>query len=377
MIKAFKYLCPAFLVCLVFSCSSESPIPAGSVAALKDRFEDDFLIGVAVNTDQIYEKDARAAAIISREFNSLTAENIMKCEIIHPEWSTYDFEAADKLADYSEKSGMFLVGHTLIWHSQLAPFVQQIRSQDSMRLFLQEHITTIVQRYDGKVQGWDVVNEALEEDGSFRKSVFYELLGEAYIVEAFRLAQAASPDTELYYNDYNIENPRKRAGAIRIVKMLQENGIRIDGVGIQGHWSLKNFPLEELEKSILEFSALGVKVMITELDLGVLPNPWDMTGADVNENFEYDPAMNPYTAGLPQEVSNEFTEKYTALFQLLRKHKDKIHRVTFWGLSDANSWLNDWPVKNRTNYPLLFDRNYEPKPAYFSIGNDRAPHRKS
>jgi endo-1,4-beta-xylanase len=367
----FKYVPYCLFLSIVLlaflACNSNSESSDQSSRGLKDYFEDDFLIGVAINEDQIFERDIKAKNLIPKEFNSITPENIMKSVIIHPEWDKYNFEAADKMAEYCKKNDMFLVGHTLVWHSQLAPFVQKIKSRDSLELYLEQHINTIAKRYDGKVNGWDVLNEALNEDGTYRNSIFYELMGEDYIVKAFQLAQAASPNAELYYNDYNIEQPKKRAGAIRIIKLLQEKGVRIDGVGIQGHWGLKNFPIEEIEKSILEYHALGMKVMITELDLGVLPNPWDFSGADVNTNFEYDPKMNPYKEGLPQEVSDDFTDKYTQLFKLFHKRKDKISRITFWGVSDANTWLNDWPVRGRTNYPLLFDRNYEPKPAYHSI----------
>ncbi|MBK8653369.1 MAG: endo-1,4-beta-xylanase [Haliscomenobacter sp.] len=345
------------------------PQPAASnpQPGLKEVFAGDFFIGAALNNSQIQEKDSLAKDLIPAQFNSVTAENIMKCEIIHPGWSDYNFTLADQLAAYSEKHQMQFVGHTLIWHSQLAPFVRQIKSADSLDLFMKTHITTIASRYKGKVDGWDVVNEALEENGSMRKSIFYNLLGDAYIEKAFQYAQDAAPGTELYYNDYNIEQPAKRAGAIALVKRLKEKGIRIDGVGIQGHWSINSLNLQHIEESIQAFSALGVKVMFTELDLTVLPNPWDLQGADVNQNFQGNPAMNPYPQGLPDSVNAVLADKYKALFALFLKHKESVSRVTFWGVSDRNSWLNNWPIRNRTNYPLVFDRNYQPKPAYYSI----------
>jgi endo-1,4-beta-xylanase len=211
------------------------------------------------------------------------------------------------------------------------------------------------------------VNEALEEDGTMRRSLFYEKLGEDFVVEAFRLAQKAAPNTELYYNDYNIEQPKKRAGAIALIKKIQAAGIRIDGVGIQGHWRAYNIPLKEIEESILEFSALGIKVMFTELDLGVLPNPWDSDAADVNQKAEYSAKMNPYANGLPDTMQAKLAKGYSDLFSLFLKHKDKIDRVTFWGVNDGQSWLNGWPIPGRTNYPLLFDREFKPKPAYYQV----------
>jgi len=225
-----------------------------------------------MNTPQIEEKDAAADALIKQQFNAVTPENIMKAEIIERKWNTFNFDLADKLVAFAEKNNIKVNGHTLIWHSQLPAFVRRIQSVDSFRTFFTNHINTIAGRYDGKVFSWDVVNEALNEDGTLRKSIFLDKLGDNYIVEAFRLAQKASPHSKLYYNDYNIEQPKKRAGAIAIIKKIQAAGVRIDGVGIQGHWRADNVPFADIEESIKEFSALGIEVMFTELDLGVLKN---------------------------------------------------------------------------------------------------------
>lgn len=335
--------------------------------SLKNAFKNDFLIGTAINTFQIEEKDSQARRLIPEQFNSITPENIMKCEVIQPGWNEYHFDLADKFVEYGRKHHMFIVGHTLIWHSQLSPFVKNIKSSDSLLLFMTNHINTVAGRYAGKVQSWDVVNEALNEDGTLRNSIFLEKLGEDYIRIAFELAAKAAPNTELYYNDYNIEQPKKRAGAIAMIKKLKAAGTRIDGIGIQAHWSINNLSLEEIEKSILEYSALGLKVSFTELDLTCLPNPWDLKGSDVNQNYEGSPFMNPYPDNLPDSVQTRLAKNYEDLFKLFIKHKDKIERVTFWGVYDGQSWLNNWPIRGRTNYPLLFDRNYKPKPAYVKI----------
>lgn len=358
--------CLYFFVCLL-ACETPKEITTVGSKGLKVHYENDFLIGAAVNGKQIAEQDPKALILLPKEFNSITAENIMKCEIIHPEWSKYNFELADKLVELGKKHNMFNIGHTLIWHSQLAPFVKSIKGKDSLMLFMRNHIQTIASRYDGKIHGWDVVNEALDEDGSMRKSIFLDLLGDNYVTEAFRLAQKSSPNAELYYNDYNIEQPKKRAGAISLIKKIKASGVRIDGVGIQGHWSVNGLPLKDIEQSIIEYSELGLKVMFTEVDITVLPNPWDLQGADVNQNFPGSPFMNPYANGLPDSVQTALAMQYENLFKLFLKHKDKISRVTFWGISDANSWLNGWPIKDRTNYPLLFDRNYQPKAAYHKL----------
>jgi endo-1,4-beta-xylanase len=339
---------------------------------LKTAFKKDFLIGTALGSDYISEKNPVANRLIKSEFNTITAENIMKAEVIHPAKGKYDFTMADKFIAYGQKNKMHIVGHTLVWHSQLPKFANKITNPDSLRAFLQDHIQTVAGRYAGKINSWDVVNEALNEDGTLRESIFYKQLGEGYIKEAFDMAAKADPNAELYYNDYNIEQPAKRAGAIALIKKLQASGTKIDGVGIQGHWSLLGAPIEEIEASIIAFSELGIKVAFTELDITVIPNPWDLKGAEVNQSFasfEGDPKMNPYPESLPDDVQKALTKRYVDIFKLFLKHKDKISRVTFWGVNDGHSWLNGWPIKGRTNYPLLFDRNYLPKPAYRAVLN--------
>ncbi|MFT3843730.1 MAG: endo-1,4-beta-xylanase [Lacibacter sp.] len=360
--KTFLFIALFALNSSVISCTAQT-----TNASLKDLYKKDFFIGTALNAPQIKQQDPAAANIITTQFNAVTAENIMKCEVIHPGWNNYDFKLADQFVAYGQKNKQFIVGHTLIWHSQLAHFVKTIKDKDSLLQFMTTHINTIVTRYAGKVNGWDVVNEALEEDGSLRQSIFYNLLGEDYIVKAFHLAQAADPKAELYYNDYNIELPKKRAGAIALIKKLQAAGVRIDGVGIQGHWRYNKVPLKDIEDAIKEYAALGIKVMFTEVDLGVIPNPWDSDAADVNMKAEYSAKMNPYTAGVPDSVLAEQAVSYQNLFGLFLKYKNNISRITFWGLNDGQSWLNDWPIKGRTNYPLLFDRQFKPKPAFYKV----------
>ena len=353
---------------LIAGCTNTKRISASTeMPSLKDVFKEDFAIGTALNAEQIEEKEPNAAKLVPQQFNAITPENIMKAEEIHPEWNRYNFDLADKIVAYGKKHNMQVNGHTLIWHSQLPQFVRNMKDVDSVRRFFNDHITTIASRYAGKVYSWDVVNEALEEDGTLRKSIFLEKLGEDYIVEAFRLAQKADPNAKLYYNDYNIEQPKKRAGAIALIKKVQAAGVRIDGVGIQGHWRAYNVPLQDIEQSIQEFAALGVEVMFTELDLGVLAHPWDGNTADVNKTAEYNAKMNPYAAGLPDSMQVKLTKGYEDLFRLFLKHNDKISRVTFWGVNDGQSWLNDWPIRGRTNYPLLFDRQFKPKPAFYRI----------
>lgn len=348
------------------SCNSSKKITTeANVPSLKEVFKKDFLIGTALNANEIQQKDPKADALIQQQFDAITPENVMKCEVINPQWGVYNFDLADKYVEYGNQHHMAVIAHNLIWHSQLSPFVRKIKSADSLRQFLTDHITTIASRYDGKVKGWDVVNEALNEDGTMRKSIFERLLGDDFVTEAFRLAQKAAPHTELYYNDYNIEQPAKRAGCIALIKKMQAAGVRIDGVGIQGHWHLGKIPLKEIEESIQQFSALGIKVMITELDIDVLGR--NVQGADVNQRMQGNAQMNPYVNGLPDSVQQQLADDYSALFKLFLKYKDKISRVTFWGVNDGQSWLNGWPIPGRTNYPLLFDREFKPKPVFYKV----------
>ena len=335
--------------------------------SLKRAFKNDFYIGTALNDNQINEKNLEVDCLIVSQFNSITPENIMKCKAIHPQWNTYNFDLADKYVAYGKKNKMFVIGHTLVWHKQLSPFVKNIKSKDSLQLFLTNHINTVAGRYKGKVDGWDVVNEALNKDGSYRKSIFLEKLGEDYLITAFKLAEKAAPATELYYNDFNIEQPKKRAGAIALLTKIKNSGARIDGVGIQGHWKLNSPSVQEIEESIVAFSKLGLKVMITELDVSVLPSPKKLVGANVNQNFAEDSKMNLYSKGLPDSMQIKLAQRYEDLFKIFIKHKDKISRITFWGVNDSQSWLNDWPIKKRTDYPLFFDRNNKPKKVYNQV----------
>jgi len=336
-------------------------------SSLKDAFRKDFLIGTAMNAWQIEGKDTAAVRIIKQQFNSVTPENCMKAEVIHPGWDKYDFTLADKLVAFAGANHIKINAHNLIWHSQLPAFMRHMQSADSVKQYFENHIAKVAGRYDGKVDSWDVVNEALNEDGTLRKDIFLDKLGDDYIVEAFRLAQKAAPHSKLYYNDYNIEQPKKRAGAIALIKKIQAAGVRIDGVGIQGHWKSGDVPMKDIEESIKEFSALGIKVMFTELDLSVLPNPWDKTTADVGATAQGSEKMNPYTNGLPDSAQQLLAKSYADLFTLFMKYKRDISRVTFWGVNDGESCLNGFPIRGRTNYPLLFDRNFKTKPAFYSV----------
>ena len=355
------------LTLLLIGCGSNSSRKELN-KSLKDTFKDKFYIGAALNANQILGTDSVQKNLIKTEFNSITAENIMKSMHIHPARDSFNFDLPDKFVELGEKNNMFILGHTLIWHSQLSPFIRTITDSTEMVDLMNDHISTIVGRYKGRIDAWDVVNEALNDDGTLRKTVFLEVLGERYLALAFKLAAEADPDADLYYNDYSMTNPNKRKGAIALVKKLQEQGVKVDGIGMQGHWDLNYPSLEEIETSIIEYASLGVKVAITELDVSVIPMPWDFSGADVNVKFESsDPTMNPYPESLPDSIQDKLAQRYEDIFKLFLKHEDKISRVTFWGVCDGDSWKNDWPIPGRTNYPLLFDRDNKPKKCYHNV----------
>ena len=340
---------------------------ANHKVTLKDALKDKFLIGVAMNESQITEADSSSVAIIKNHFNSITAENCMKSEELQPVEGEFNFKLADQFVKFGEENNMYIIGHTLVWHSQ-APkwFFTDATGKDVTREVLIErmknHIFTVVGRYKGKVKGWDVVNEAFEDDGSWRNSKFYQIIGEDYIRLAFQFAHEADPDADLYYNDYSMSHEGRRNTVVKMVKDLKSQGVRIDGVGLQGHMDLVFPDLDEFEKSMLAFAETGVKLMITELDVTVLPRPGIDVGAEISASFEYQQKLNPYAEGLPDSVSIALNNRYNDIFKLFLKHSDILERVTLWGVYDGQSWRNNWPVRGRTDYPLIFDRNFQPKP---------------
>lgn len=339
--------------------------------SLKKAFKNKFYIGTAMSLPQINGTDVKSDQIITSQFSSIVAENCMKSMFLQPQEGKFFFDDADRFVAFGEKNKMFIIGHTLIWHSQLPKwfFVDKDGkdvSAEVLKQRMKNHITTVVSRYKGRVKGWDVVNEAIMEDGTYRKSKFYEILGEEFIPLAFQYAQEADPNAELYYNDYNEWFPEKVKTVINIVKKMKSRGIRVDGVGMQTHVGLDTPKLEEYEKAIVDYAAAGVKVNVTEMEISALPSPWG-TSANVSDTVEYQAKMNPYTKGLPENVQKEWENRYLDFFRLFIKHQDKIRRVTLWGVTDNQSWKNDFPVKGRTDYPLLFDRNYKAKPVVQKI----------
>src|ERR1051325_10889528 len=340
---------------------------------LKDVFKNDFMIGAALNRRQIFEEDKRGTEIVKTQFNSITPENVLKWALVHPEPGRYDFAAADRFVGFGEKHGMFVVGHTLVWHNQTPRWVfadEKGNPVDRETLLnrLREHIFRVVGRYKGRIKGWDVVNEALNQNGTMRESPWFKIIGEDYLVQAFQFAHEADPSAELYYNDYDLELPAKRAGGVALIKKLKAAGVPITGVGLQNH-NLMDWPsVADEDATISAFETLGVKINITELDVDVLPRT-TQPGADYAVDIPVTPELNPYVDRLPDAQQLALAKRYAELFQVYLKHRDAIERVTFWGVADGDSWLNNWPMKGRTNYPLLFDRLGRPKPALTAVIN--------
>ena len=362
-----------FASMLVVSCGNGKQATITEEPALKDVFGDKFLVGVAVNVCQSSEVDTASVKIIKKHFNSIVAEDCMKSANIHPEEDRYNFEQADQFVKFGQENNMAIIGHCLIWHSQLAPWfcVDQKGNNVSAEVLKQrmkDHITTIVTRYKGKIKGWDVVNEAIEEDGSYRKTKFYEILGEEYIPLAFQYAHEADPDAELYYNDYGMNVPGRRDAVVKLVNSLKAKGLRIDAVGMQGHMGMDYPTIEDFEASMLAFAGTGVKVMITEWDMSALPTV--KRSANISDTVTFRKAMNPYPEALPDSVSAVWNARMKAFFHLFLKHADIVERVTAWGVSDGDSWKNNFPVRGRKEYPLLFDRNYEMKPFLKELINE-------
>lgn len=352
-----------FLLVLVLFLSGQ--LSANSKYSLKSAFNGKFLIGVALSNSVIREQTA-AHAMIRNQFNSVVAENDMKSIKIQPKEGVFDFSGADRFVNFGEANDMFIVGHTLVWHSQAPDWIFTDKNgEDVSRSVLIErmrnHITTLVKRYKGRVHAWDVVNEAITGDGEFRKTKWYEIIGEDYIEMAFQFAHEADPDAELYYNDFGMDSPGKRKAVVALTQKLKQKGIRIDGIGMQGHYNL-NLSLKRFEESIIAFKQTGLDIHITELDITVLPQVSEERGADVDLKHEYHSKLNPYPIQLPDSIQQEQDKIYRGIFKVLLKHTDAVARVTFWGLNDATSWRNNWPVRGRTDYPLLFDRNNNHKP---------------
>lgn len=352
------------LTCVILvntSMSMAQPqVSADSLKGLKDYYRDYFPIGVAVSPRSFSSAEGK---LILRQFNSVTPENSMKPGPIHPEENRYFWDDADKIVSFAQANGLKVRGHTLCWHQQTANWFFKDAAgtnvtKEVLLKRLKEHITAVVTRYKGKVYAWDVVNEAIDDDPSnlLRPSLWYQICGEDFIVKAFEYAHEADPTAQLFYNDYNTERPEKRERIYRLLKKLVDAKVPINGVGLQGHWSIFEPSEKELRDAIEKFSSLGLKVQFTELDVSIYR--W--------EKFDRERKSGESDVLTP-ELEQQQLEKYKMFFNVFREYKDVITGVTFWNISDKHTWLDNYPVKGRKNYPLLFDQQLKPKKAYWEV----------
>lgn len=353
-------LAPLLLVTLC-ACAG---LAAGEAESLKAAFAKRFAIGAAIPGADL--KDAEKA-LLFRQFTTVTPENCMKPQPLHPAEERFDFAPADALVEMARTHGLTVNAHTLVWHTQCPDWFfddnGQPAGRDLVLKRMRAHIAAVAGHFAGTVASWDVVNEAIDDGRDYlRRSKWLTSIGDDFIAEAFLAARQADPKAELYYNDYSNERGAKRAKTLRLIRELKARKAPIDGVGIQGHWQLDSIPFKDIEEAIIAFHAEGVKVMITELDIDVVTRKTSGAEAGAKEQGTGDPFAN----GLTPEVQKRLADQYAQLFTLFLKHQDKIARVTFWGLHDGRSWLNGWPRK-RTNHPLFWGRDLQPKPALSAV----------
>ena len=369
---------------ILFALAASLCCLGANAQALKDAYKDAFKIGVAIGRMQTSGRIPQATDLVLKHFNSISPENDLKPEVIHPRPDTWNFVAADEYVKFGQDHGMHVHAHTLVWHNQTPDFFWNNadgtpKSHEELTETMRSYIETVCTFFNGKVNSWDVVNEIIGEQGEYRdKGWIHAFGGEEYGPLVARLAfqfanQYCDPDIELYYNDFNAWRPAKVDAICNMVKMLRENGIRIDGVGMQGHWGLNYPKTEYIEQAIEKYAALGLKVSITELDVDVLPvtREGQIFGQSMSDPMyqleEFKEYLDPYRGGLPDEVEEQQAQAYARFFGIFYKYRDKIDRVTVWGLQDGNSWKNNYPVSRRTNYPLLFKRDYSPHKALDAV----------
>jgi endo-1,4-beta-xylanase len=364
----------AVLIAAILASSCQSPKDHGLVMsrnapnpeedALMDGFRNSFAVGAAIPGAELNRAERR---LLFANFNTVTPENCMKPASLQPREGRFRFAKADALVEMAQANGLAVNAHALLWHNQCPDWFFNDGGRPAGReLVLQRmraHIAAVAGHFAGKVQSWDVVNEAIDDQDEYlRKSKWLNSIGEDFIAEAFITARKADPQAKLFYNDYNIERQPKRDKALRLIRDLKQRGAPIQGIGIQGHWKLDHIPFQDIEDAILAFHAEGMQVAITELDIDVGKRKTD--GADVGRLERA--RADLYANSLPDDVQLRLADQYAQLFALFLKHRDKISRVTFWGLHDGRSWLNYWPLK-RTNHPLLWDRALQGKPALSAV----------
>lgn len=349
-----------------------------ALSGLSAAFEGQFRFGTSIKNNTLQSNDTNLLTLIAKEFNAITANNAMKWEGLQPKLNEFNWQIADKFIDFGQQNNMHITGHVLVWHKQIPNYVfikdDKIISKKLLLQRMEQHISNVMERYK-KVTEWDVVNEAIV-GGKWLESKWYKIIGPDYVKRAFQFARNANPSATLIYNDYGITNPKKQQAILGLLSKLNNSGVRVDGVGMQSHFSLeKNFPSTDMiEQTIETFARQGYQVFITELDVDVLPRAWKyvrqppLQQLHINEiSIREAKYLDPYPNGLPEKVSKELADRYASIFNVFSRQSDNISRVTVWGTLDTESWKHDWPILGRTNYPLLFDNKGNPKQAYFSV----------
>jgi endo-1,4-beta-xylanase len=356
-IQRFVFVTLIIAILPVIGKAQNNPV---SEKGLKDYYKSYFPIGVAIRPQSVNGPEAE---LILKHFASVTAENAMKMGPIHPKENEFNWKDADAIVNFAETNKLKIRGHTLCWHNQTPDWLFKDDkgndvSKEVLLARLKAHITAVVGRYRGKIYAWDVVNEVIDDDDAknFRESAWYKICGEDFVAKAFEYAHAADPNALLFYNDYNTETPGKRDRIYRMLKGLLDKKVPIHGIGLQAHWSIYSPTEQELRESIEKFSSLGLQVQFTELDVSVYPSEHSRRERRPNEPDEFTP-----------EMEEKQIELYKMAFRVFREYKEKITGITFWNVSDKSTWLDNFPVRGRKNYPLLFDQNLQPKKVYWEV----------
>ena len=340
-------------------------------ASLQAKFGQQFVVGVALGGRVPDDYTPAERTLILKQFGSVTPENCMKMTEIQPREGEFHFEQADALVAFAAQNRLSVVGHTLVWakDERTPPWLfldgDKPASRELVLERMQTHIRKVVSRYRGKIAAWDVVNEALDDGEPYlRPSRWLSLCGPEFVAKAFAWAHQADPDALLVYNDYNVELPRKREKLLRLVRELRDQGTPLGAIGIQGHWEVDQVPFRDIEALLDSMKELGLKVMVSELDLGVVPR--GVWWADGGKRRDEIAKTDPLAGGCPPELLERQARDYAELFRLFRKRSESIGRVTFWDLHDGRSWLNTFPWRHK-EYPLLFDREGAAKPAFRAV----------
>jgi endo-1,4-beta-xylanase len=352
----------------------ETEQKAAITTTLKEAYADKFLVGATLGASMFSSTDNTSLALVKRNFSAITLDNDMKWERINPLPGQYEFEIADKFAKLGVDENITTVGHVLFWHSQTPEWVFQDNdgntiTREGLLERMRERAKMFASRYGDRVKIWDVVNEAIEDDGTLRKSPYNQIIGDDFIEQAFIIAAQEMPkDSTLLYNDYGMDRTGRKNTVIAMVNDFKQRGIRIDGIGLQGHWGMDDPSAEKIDETLTAYAATGLPMHITELDVDFLGRD-GLLGANVDiKKLQPTPENNPYPNGnIPAAAEDKLAKRYQDIFKQFIKHHDSINRVTFWGVTDGDSWLNGWPVVGRTNYPLLFNRDGSPKKAHDTV----------